>query len=93
LCCAQNLSELRAVATRSRSENGRGMDTSTALQEIAPGRTLFHLPPYTLEVVEAWQRLVATHDISGKQTRDARLAAIMRVHSVNIDTDLQRNTF
>ena len=83
LCIApQNLVEFWAVATRPRSDNGLGMTVTRAAEETATLRRFFVLLPYTAEVPKAWQRLVIAHRISGKQTHDAHIAAIMQVNSV-----------
>jgi predicted nucleic acid-binding protein len=83
LCVApQNLVEFWSVATRPLGENGLGMTPSRAAMEITAIVRLFHLLPYTTEVLETWRRIVLTHAVSGKQTHDAHLVAIMQVHSV-----------
>jgi len=83
LCIApQNLVEFWAVATRSLAENGLGMDRTTAAKELPELRRLFRVLPYTREVLEIWQRIVIEQDVSGKQTHDAHLVAMMQVHSV-----------
>jgi predicted nucleic acid-binding protein len=83
LCVApQNLVEFWAVATRPRTDNGLGMSVARAADEVATLRRFFRLLPYTAEVPEAWQRIVITQSISGKQTHDAHIAAIMQVNSV-----------
>jgi predicted nucleic acid-binding protein len=83
LCiAAQNLIEFWAVATRSRDENGLGMTTSRAGGEIATLRRFFRLLPSTPDVLEAWQRIVTKLGISGKQSHDAHLVAVMQVYSV-----------
>ncbi|MGO9262621.1 MAG: type II toxin-antitoxin system VapC family toxin [Bryobacteraceae bacterium] len=78
----QNLVEFWAVATRPRSENGLGMPTARAASEIATLRRFFRLLPWTLTVLEAWQPLVVDLGVSGKQTHDAHLVAIMQVYAV-----------
>jgi predicted nucleic acid-binding protein len=78
----QNLIEFWAVATRPLNKNGLGMTTAEAESEIADIRQFFRLLPYTSEVLETWQGLVVRHGVSGKQTHDAHLAAIMQVHAV-----------
>jgi predicted nucleic acid-binding protein len=83
LCIApQNLIEFWAVATRSPDRNGLGMTGEEAESEITILRRLFSLLPYTPEVLDIWQSLVVRHKVSGKQTHDAHLAAIMHAHSV-----------
>lgn len=78
----QNLIEFWAVATRPVKENGLGLMTAEAESEIVGIRRFFRLLPYTPEVLEIWQRLVVQHGVSGKQTHDAHLVAVMRVHGV-----------
>jgi predicted nucleic acid-binding protein len=58
------------------------MTPARAAIEIATLRRLFRLLPSTPEVLEEWARTVAALGISGKQTHDAHLAAVMRVYSV-----------
>ena len=83
LCLApQNLIEFWAVATRSRNENGLGMTHAIAAGEIEKLRRLFRLLPSNPNVLDAWQRIVLTLEITGKQTHDAHLAAVMEVYSV-----------
>ena len=59
-----------------------GMDPAQASLEIAALRNLFFLLAYPLKVVQEWQSVVAMHKLSGKQTHDAYLVAMMHVHSV-----------
>jgi predicted nucleic acid-binding protein len=82
--CPQNLIEFWAVATRPRDaySNGLGMDTATATKEMTALLNLFRLLPYTPDVLEEWRRMVMVYGISGKQTHDAHLVALMQVHSV-----------
>ncbi|HEY6345646.1 MAG TPA: PIN domain-containing protein [Bryobacteraceae bacterium] len=83
LCVApQNLVEFWAVATRPRNENGLGLTTAQAANELTAIQDFFRVLPYTREVTRAWQRIVTTQAISGKQTHDAHLVAIMQVNSV-----------
>jgi predicted nucleic acid-binding protein len=83
LCIApQTLIEFWAVASRPREENGLGLPTARVATELMSLRRLFRLLPSTPEVLEAWQRIVVTHEILGKQTHDAHLVALMQVHSV-----------
>ena len=62
--------------TVGRTEYSSGVSGITALRNLV---VLFADP---LEVVKEWQSLVAMHKLSGKQTHDAHIVAIMRVHSV-----------
>ena len=83
LCIApQNIVEYWAVATRSLEANGLGMDLATVQKELAALRGLFRVLPYTAEVLPTWERIVAAQGVSGKQSHDAHLVALMQVHSV-----------
>lgn len=83
LCIApQTLIEFWAVATRPREDNGLGLSADDVAAELMSLRRLLRLLPSTPEVLEAWQRIVVTHGIVGKQTHDAHLVAIMQVYSV-----------
>jgi len=83
LCIApQNLVEFWAVATRPRNDNGLGMTVARAATEMASLRRLFRVLPYTPDVLDAWQRIVIGQGITGKQTHDAHLVAIMQAHAV-----------
>jgi predicted nucleic acid-binding protein len=83
LCVApQNLVEFWAVATRPHDENGLGLTTAQAANELTAVQDFFRLLHYTPEVTEAWERIVTTQGVSGKQTHDAHLVAIMQVNAV-----------
>lgn len=53
-----------------------------AAKELAAVNDLFRLLFYTREVMQVWQRIVTAHGVSGKQTHDAHLVAIMQVNTV-----------
>ena len=80
---AQNLSEFWTVATRPREVNGFGWDTETTQREIADLRQRFPFLPDAEQVFDCWLRLVVSSSISGKRAHDARLAAVMLMHSVS----------
>ncbi len=83
LCVApQNLVEFWAVATRPPDENGLGMTARQAAKELSDVQDFFRLLLYTPQVLETWQRIVLAQAVSGKQTHDAHLVAMMQVHSV-----------
>jgi predicted nucleic acid-binding protein len=79
---AQNLIEFWAVATRSASENGLGVTVEMATRELSVLKRLFSLLPETTPIFEEWERLVTTRRVSGKNTHDARIVAVMNVHGV-----------
>ena len=78
----QNLIEFWAVATRPASENGLGMTVEMAAGELAAFQQLFSLLPETALIFQEWERLVTTHQVSGKNTHDAHLVAAMNVHGI-----------
>lgn len=78
----QNLIEFWAVATRPASENGLGMTVEMAAGELAAFQRLFSLLPETALIFQEWERLVTTHQVSGKNTHDAHLVAAMNVHGI-----------
>lgn len=83
LCVApQNLVGFWAVAIRPRNENGLGLTTAQAANELTAVQDFFRLFLYTPEVTESWKRIVETQGVSGKQTHDAHLVAIMQVNAV-----------
>jgi predicted nucleic acid-binding protein len=80
---AQNLVEFWAVATRPRESNGFGWNTQRTQQEVADIRARFPLLPDTAEILDCWLRVVTSSSVSGKRTHDARLVAVMQVHSIS----------
>ena len=67
---AQNLIEFWAVVTRPESDNGLGMTAEMATRELSALKGLFSLLPETVPIFDEWERLVATHRVSGKNTYD-----------------------
>ena len=79
----QNLIEFWAVATRPLgSENGLGITTEAASRELAAIKDLFPILPEPASVFEEWENLVKTYRVSGKNTHDARLVAVMKLHGI-----------
>jgi predicted nucleic acid-binding protein len=79
----QNLIEFWAVATRPLgSENGLGITTEAASHELAAIKDLFPILPEPAWVFEEWENLVTTFSVSGKNTHDARLVAVMKLHGI-----------
>lgn len=78
----QNLVEFWAVATRPLSVNGLEMATAQAQVELARIKSFFRYLPDTPLVYDEWERLVANHSVSGKNSYDARIAAAMIVHGI-----------
>jgi predicted nucleic acid-binding protein len=79
---SQNLVEFWAVATRSLPDNGLGLTPEQVMSDLQGLKRLFNLLP-ELPLQDAWEALVLTHRISGKNTHDARLVAAMMVHRID----------
>ncbi len=76
----QNLIEFWAVATRPLVlENGLGMTTDAAANELAAIKDLFPILPEPPSIFQEWEELVITYKVSGKNAHDARLVAVMRL--------------
>ena len=79
---AQNLVEFWAVASRPLSANGLGWVPEQIAREIERLLERFSFLPDSERIFSEWQTLVATHEVKGKRTHDARLAAVMLAHRV-----------
>jgi len=79
---SQTIYEFMAVATRLVADNGLGL--SHAVADIALTHLLTDLDVlFDSDVVAAeTRRLIVLHKVTGKKVHDARLAAIMTVHSI-----------
>jgi predicted nucleic acid-binding protein len=69
------------------------MDLQAAQRELQALRRLFKVLPYTPEVLDTWERIVFAQGVSGKQTHDAHLAAVMQVYSVTAILTFNGNDF
>lgn len=79
----QIIYEFWSVCTRPSSENGLGMTVAEAVAEVAEIKTLFKLFRDERAIFQAWERLVAEHDVKGKSAHDARLVAAMKRHGLD----------
>jgi len=79
----QNISELWNAMTRPLDRNGLGMSVDDAELEVRAIESGMILLPDGEAVYHEWRRLVQQHRVLGVQVHDARLAAIMHVHSVH----------
>ena len=78
----QNLIEFWAVATGPEANNGLGLSVDETARQVASFKSVFMLLPDTNGIFEEWERLVAQHQVLGKQVYDARLVAAMCVHNL-----------
>jgi predicted nucleic acid-binding protein len=79
---AQSLIEFWAVATRPTSNNGLALSHPETSAHLETFKLSFTLLPETPDIFSEWERLVALHLVSGRQSHDARLVAAMLVHDV-----------
>ena len=82
LVIAQNVIEFWAVATRPIANNGLGLTTAQAAQELTKLKVLFAILPDNADILPEWEQLVIRHEVLGKQVYDARLVAAMQVHNL-----------
>lgn len=76
--------EFWAVATRPLLQNGLGMTANTAAAHLrAVGPPLYRLLRDELAIYDEWRKLVAAHQVHGRQAHDARLVAAMLRHGVS----------
>jgi predicted nucleic acid-binding protein len=87
----QSLYEFWSVTSRpsTGNSNGIGWTTPEVRAELDKLQEQFLLIPDTPEVFDRWLELVTRHEVSGRPSHDARLAAAMQVHG--LDTLLTLN--
>jgi len=79
----QNLYEFWVVCTRPINVNGLGKSAPEAIAELVSIKSLFLLAEDTPAIFGAWERLVTSIPILGKNAHDARLVAAMTVHGLS----------
>src|SRR5437660_7886673 len=67
--------EFWVVATRPLDQNGLGFTANQAEAELSRLEALFPQLSDTANIYQEWRRLVTTHQVTGKNAHDARLAA------------------
>jgi len=78
----QVLYEFWSVATRPIENNGLGMTTKDAQDEVRAMKRLFRLMLDERGVYAEWEQLVGSFDVKGKKAHDARLVAAMLRHGI-----------
>lgn len=78
----QVICEFWATASRPVNVNGIGWSLQTVRAVVDDFMREWTLLDDTPEVFDYWLELVTTHQVSGKQIRDARLAASLKAHDV-----------
>jgi predicted nucleic acid-binding protein len=79
----QNLMEFWNVATRPANVNGLGLAPADVDTKVAQLEGIFEIAPDAPTVYPAWRNLVIAFQVSGVQVHDARLVAVMQVHSLS----------
>lgn len=79
----QNLIEFRNFATRPLTANGLGLSAADAAIKSAGFLAQFAMLPDTADIFPAWQALVDSLGVIGKQVHDARLVAVCHAHAVS----------
>lgn len=80
---AQNVVELRSVATRAAALNGLGLSAAETEAKSAAFEAAFPLLDENAAIFPAWKALVRALAVVGKQVHDARLIAVCEVHQVS----------
>lgn len=78
----QNFIEFWAVATRPVEANGFGWNRERTAQEVIEMQRRFPMLPDSPEIFPRWMELVRRLPIHGKRVHDARLVAVIEVHSI-----------
>jgi predicted nucleic acid-binding protein len=79
----QILAEFWNVCTRpTTSRGGLGLSLQETERKTRMIEKFFRLLPESLATHQEWRRLVISHSVSGVQVYDARLVAVMKVHSI-----------
>ena len=78
----QVLVEFWVVATRPKNVNGLGFTTDEAEKVLDNLQKLFTVLPENAQIFDEWKTLVVKHEVRGKPTHDARIAAAMIVHEI-----------
>ncbi len=89
----QVLYEFWGVGTRPQPVNGFGWGVERARLEVEELLLQFPLLPDTPLVFTTWLELVTTHQVSGKQVHDARLAAAALAHGLEVLLTLNGDDF
>ncbi len=79
----QNVAEFWNTATRPLYKNGFGWTPAQAGAEVTRLEGLFTVLEESRAAYDEWRRLVVDANVSGVQVHDARLAALMRVSSID----------
>jgi predicted nucleic acid-binding protein len=82
--CPQNMIEYRVVATRPIANNGYGLTSSEAAQNISDHEAMFPIlldSAVQVDIYPIWRRYVEGAGTLGKTNHDARLLAVAEAHA------------
>jgi len=79
---SQNVAEFWNTCTRPLDQNGFGLSPQETDRRARAFEERLQLLPDSVAVHQEWRALLVSHNISGVQVHDARLAAAMRVHGI-----------
>jgi predicted nucleic acid-binding protein len=79
----QVLYELWVVGTRPPEANGLGLTPQEMGEELSKLKTIFAYLHDTPMIYSEWERLVTSHEVTGKNAHDTRLVAAMTVHGLS----------
>jgi predicted nucleic acid-binding protein len=89
----QILYEFWSVCTRPVEQNGLGLPVADAWAELKAVQELFRLYRDERAIYPAWEQLVVTLGVKGKQGHDARLVAAMQRHAIGHLLTFNANDF
>ena len=78
----QNVAEFWNTCTRPLDQNGFGLSPQETDHRARLFEDRLQLLPDSVAVQHEWRSLLVSHNVSGVQVHDARLAAAMHVHGI-----------
>jgi predicted nucleic acid-binding protein len=79
---SQNVAEFWNTCTRPLDQNGFALSPQETDRRARAFEDKLQLLPDSVSVHQEWRALLVSHNVSGVQVHDARLAAVMRVHGI-----------
>ena len=79
---SQNVAEFWNTCTRPLDQNGFALSPQETDRRARAFEDKLQLLPDSMAVHQEWRSLLVSHNVSGVQVHDARLAAAMRVHGI-----------
>ena len=79
---SQNVAEIWNTCTRPLDQNGFALSPRETDRRARAFEDKLQFLPDSVAVHQEWRALLVSHNVSGVQVHDARLAAAMRVHGI-----------